>query len=83
MLAETRPRTTISFYKCSLLLTKSHARALWIALTKLNVFGRIYGSWKGLTQISVPQNQVDALREFLCSFDPALQWAPHEYRSGR
>lgn len=45
MLAETEPRTTISFYKYfSIIDPKATRDALWIALTKLNVFGRIYGS---------------------------------------
>ncbi|MGX2012166.1 rhodanese-related sulfurtransferase, partial [Enterobacter asburiae] len=52
---------------------KATRDALWIALTKLNVFGRIYLAHEGINaQISVPESQVDALREFLYAFDPAL-----------
>ena len=74
MLAETEPRTTISFYKYfSIIDPKATRDALWIALTKLNVFGRIYLAHEGINaQISVPQSRVDALREFLYGFDPAL-----------
>ncbi len=43
MLAESEPRTTISFYKYFTIVDQKATRdALWIALTKLNVFGRIY-----------------------------------------
>lgn len=74
MLAETEPRTTISFYKYFTIIDPKATRdALWIALTKLNVFGRIYLAHEGINaQISVPQSRVDALREFLYGFDPAL-----------
>ncbi|MGF7445425.1 rhodanese-related sulfurtransferase [Klebsiella michiganensis] len=74
MLAETEPRTTISFYKYFTIIDPKATRdALWIALTKLNVFGRIYLAHEGINaQISVPQSRVDALREFLYAFDPAL-----------
>ena len=75
MLAETEPRTTISFYKYfSIIDPKATRDALWIALTKLNVFGRIYLAHEGINaQISVPQSRVDALREFLYGFDPGLK----------
>ena len=74
MLAETEPRTTISFYKYFTIIDPKTTRdALWIALTKLNVFGRIYLAHERINaQISVPQSRVDALREFLYAFDPAL-----------
>ncbi|MDG1642661.1 rhodanese-related sulfurtransferase [Klebsiella huaxiensis] len=75
MLAETEPRTTISFYKYFTIIDPKATRdALWLALTKLNVFGRIYLAHEGINaQISVPQSRVDALREFLYDFDPALK----------
>ncbi|HCB1501988.1 UPF0176 protein [Klebsiella oxytoca] len=75
MLAETEPRTTISFYKYFTIIDPKATRdALWLALTKLNVFGRIYLAHEGINaQISVPQSRVDALREFLYGFDPALK----------
>lgn len=75
MLAETEPRTTISFYKYFTIVDPKATRdALWLALTKLNVFGRIYLAHEGINaQISVPESKVAALREFLDSFDPALK----------
>jgi UPF0176 protein len=75
MLAETEPRTTISFYKYFTIVDPKATRdALWIALTKLNVFGRIYLAHEGINaQISVPQSRVEALREYLYAFNPALE----------
>ncbi len=74
MLAETEPRTTISFYKYFTIVNPQATRdALYKALTALNVFGRIYLAHEGINaQISVPESKVDALREFLYAFDPAL-----------
>ncbi len=74
MLAETEPRTTISFYKYFTIVDPQATRdALWVALTQLKVFGRIYLAREGINaQISVPQSNVEALREFLYGFDPAL-----------
>ncbi|TDQ26916.1 UPF0176 protein [Raoultella sp. BIGb0149] len=75
MLAESEPRTTISFYKYFTIVDPKATRdALWIALTKLNVFGRIYLAHEGINaQISVPQSRVEALREYLYAFNPALE----------
>ncbi len=39
---------------------------------QLKVFGRIYLAGRINAQISVPQSNVEALREFLYGFDPAL-----------
>ncbi|STT85769.1 putative rhodanese-related sulfurtransferase [Klebsiella pneumoniae] len=66
MLAETEPRTTISFYKYFTIVDPQATRdALWVALTQLKVFGRIYLAREGINaQISVPQSNVEALREF-------------------
>ncbi len=74
MLAETEPRTTISFYKYFTIVDPQATRdALWVALTQLKVFGRIYLAREGINaQISVPESNVEALREFLYGFDPAL-----------
>ncbi|MEB4674004.1 rhodanese-related sulfurtransferase [Enterobacteriaceae bacterium G50] len=74
MLAETEPRTTISFYKYfSIVNPKATRDALYIALSELKVFGRIYLAHEGINaQISVPASNVDALRELLYGFDPAL-----------
>lgn len=53
MLAETEPRTTISFYKYfSIIDPKATRDALWIALTKLNVFTEFTWLMKGLTRKS-------------------------------
>ncbi len=77
MLAETEPRTTISFYKYFTIVDPQATRdALWVALTQLKVFGRIYLAREGINaQISVPQSNVEALREFLYGFDPALAFS--------
>ncbi|MEG1214065.1 MAG: hypothetical protein RSE29_23375, partial [Leclercia sp.] len=74
MLAETEPRTTISFYKYFTVVNPQETRdSLYKALKKLNVFGRIYLAHEGINaQISVPESQVEAFRDFLYSFDPAL-----------
>ncbi|SUX74388.1 rhodanase-like protein [Citrobacter freundii] len=43
MLAETEPRTTISFYKYFTIANPQHTRdALYQIFTALNVFGRVY-----------------------------------------
>jgi UPF0176 protein len=74
MLAETEPRTTLSFYKYFNIVNPNETRdTLYKALTALNVFGRIYLAREGINaQISVPESNVDALRDFLYNFDPAL-----------
>jgi UPF0176 protein len=74
MLAETEPRTTISFYKYFTIVNPKATRdALYLALSELKVFGRIYLAHEGINaQISVPASNVDALRELLYRFDPAL-----------
>ncbi len=51
MLAETEPRTTISFYKYFTIIDPKATRdALWIALTKLNVFTEFIWLTKVLTR---------------------------------
>lgn len=41
--------------------------------TALNVFGRVYLAHEGINaQISVPQSNVEAFRQQLYAFDPAL-----------
>lgn len=74
MLAETEPRTTISFYKYFTIVDPQSTRdALYQMFTSLNVFGRVYLAREGINaQISVPQSQVAAFREQLYAFDPAL-----------
>ncbi|MBC1184620.1 oxygen-dependent tRNA uridine(34) hydroxylase TrhO [Kluyvera sichuanensis] len=75
MLAETEPRTTISFYKYFTIVDPKATRdALYVALSALNVFGRVYLAREGINaQISVPESQVEALRDCLNRFDPALK----------
>ena len=74
MLAETESRTTISFYKYFTIEEPQTTRdALYQAFTSLNVFGRVYLAHEGINaQISVPQSRVDAFRETLFGFHPAL-----------
>ncbi|WP_410738839.1 tRNA uridine(34) hydroxylase [Citrobacter sedlakii] len=75
MLAETEPRTTISFYKYFTIENPQATRdALYQTLTSLNVFGRVYLAHEGINaQISVPQSQVERFRQQLYAFDPALE----------
>ena len=74
MLAETEPRTTVSFYKYFQLDDpKAFRDALYISLTRLNVFGRSYVAKEGINaQISVPQSQFDAFKTELFTSHPAL-----------
>ena len=74
MLAETEPRTTVSFYKYFQLEDpKAFRDALYVSLTRLNVFGRIYVAKEGINaQISVPQSQFEAFKTVLFSSHPAL-----------
>lgn len=74
MLAETEPRTTVSFYKYFQIEDpKAFRDALYISLTRLNVFGRIYVAKEGINaQISVPQSRFDAFKTELFSSHPAL-----------
>ena len=74
MLAETEPRITISFYKYFSIAEPQETRdALYKAFESLNVFGRVYLAHEGINaQISVPESKVSAFRDFLYSFDPAL-----------
>src|SRR5471032_3031042 len=74
MLAETEPRTTVSFYKYFQIEDpKAFRDALYISLTRLNVFGRIYVAKEGINaQISVPQSRFDAFKTKLFPSHPAL-----------
>lgn len=74
MLAETEPRTTISFYKYFTINDPQATRdELYKAFTALNVFGRVYLAREGINaQISIPESNVSAFRDFLYGFDPAL-----------
>ncbi|RXY90576.1 hypothetical protein DD583_34770, partial [Klebsiella pneumoniae] len=70
MLAETEPRTTISFYKYFTIDDPQATRdALYQAFTALNVFGRVYLAREGINaQISVPESKVSAFRDLLYGF---------------
>ncbi|OSN11710.1 hypothetical protein AU512_01100 [Lonsdalea iberica] len=74
MLAETEPRTTVSFYKYFLLDEPQAFRdALYMALTEMNVFGRVYIAKEGINaQISVPESLFDAFKTRLYQSHPAL-----------
>lgn len=75
MLAETTPRITLSFYRYFTIADPVATRdALWQLFTPLKVFGRIYLAHEGINaQISIPEAQLDALRDGLNAFDPALR----------
>jgi len=74
MLAETEPRTTVSFYKYFTIEDpKAFRDQLYVSLVKLNVFGRIYVAHEGINaQISVPQSQFEAFKQQLFASHPAL-----------
>ncbi len=74
MLAESEPRTTVSFYKYFTIAEPQAFRdALYLALTTLNVFGRVYVAHEGINaQISVPASQYECMKQTLYAFDPAL-----------
>ncbi|ATZ11271.1 oxygen-dependent tRNA uridine(34) hydroxylase TrhO [Erwinia amylovora] len=74
MLAETEPRTTVSFYKYFTIEDPRAFRdALYIELTRLNVFGRVYVAAEGINaQISVPASHYQQMKSRLYGFHPAL-----------
>ncbi|MFP1834761.1 rhodanese-related sulfurtransferase [Lonsdalea quercina] len=74
MLAETEPRTTVSFYKYVLLDEPQAFRdALYLTLTEMNVFGRVYIAKEGINaQISVPESMFDTFKTRLYQSHPAL-----------
>ncbi|MFP1861364.1 oxygen-dependent tRNA uridine(34) hydroxylase TrhO [Lonsdalea quercina] len=74
MLAETEPRTTVSFYKYFLLDEPQAFRdALYLTLTEMNVFGRVYIAKEGINaQISVPESMFDTFKTRLYQSHPAL-----------
>ena len=75
MLAESEPRTTISFYKYFHIADPKATRdALYQLFTALNVFGRVYLAHEGINaQISVPASNVETFRAQLFGFDAALE----------
>jgi UPF0176 protein len=72
LLAETEPRTTISFYHYFPVADPQAFRDdLYQALNHLKVFGRIYIAAEGINaQISVPESNFEALKAFLYSLQP-------------
>lgn len=74
MLAETEPRTTVSFYRYFQIADPQAFRdSLYITLKNLNVFGRIYVAAEGINgQVSVPANLFEEFRAAVYAADPAL-----------
>jgi len=74
MLAETTPRTTVSFYKYFNIEDPQTFRDnLYIKLFDLNVFGRIYVAKEGINgQISVPEDNFDFFQETIYQAAPEL-----------
>ncbi|UAY51030.1 oxygen-dependent tRNA uridine(34) hydroxylase TrhO [Ferruginibacter albus] len=72
LLAETEHRTTISFYHYFFIAEPQSFRdEMYKALDVLKVFGRIYIAHEGINaQISVPDSNVDAFRNYLYSIPP-------------
>ncbi len=71
MLAETEPRTTISFYQYFHIAVPDEFRNnLYQKMGTLSVFGRIYVAHEGINaQISVPQSLFEAFRDCLYSYE--------------
>lgn len=72
LMEETEPRTTISFYKYFPIQNPQEFRDyLYKHLHNLKVFGRIYVAKEGINaQASVPQSNLEALKNFLYSIEP-------------
>jgi UPF0176 protein len=70
MLAETEPRTTVSFYKYFPIADPQVFRdQLWRRLNAEKVFGRIYVAGEGINaQISVPASRFEAFRDIIYSY---------------
>ena len=69
---ETEKRTTISFYQYFPIAEPQQFRdEMYKALNELKVFGRIYVAHEGINaQISVPENNVEAFKNYLYSIEP-------------
>ncbi len=69
---ETIRRITISFYQYFPVADPKQFRdELYLELNRLKVFGRIYVAHEGINaQISVPENQFEAFRDYLYSIPP-------------
>ena len=74
MLAETEPRTTVSFYKYFHIAEPTAFRdELYKQFVELQVFGRIYIAHEGINgQISVPANNFDTFKNTLYSLASEL-----------
>lgn len=74
LLAETEPRTTVSFYRYFFIEDpKAFRDKLFLELNALSVFGRVYVAHEGINaQVSVPAKNFDAFKNYLYSID-ALQ----------
>lgn len=74
MLAETEPRTTVSFYKYFVITDPTAYRnQLYISFTALKVFGRIYVAHEGINgQVSVPAGNYEAFKTALYLSAPEL-----------
>src|ERR1700761_7375961 len=74
MLAETEPRTTVSFYKYFQVAEPAQFRDdLYIKFFELKVFGRIYVAHEGINgQVSVPSGNYEAFKVALYAAHPAL-----------
>ena len=72
MYEETIHRTTISFYQYFPIADPKQFRdELYKGLNELKVFGRIYVAQEGINaQLSVPENNVDVLQNYLYSIEP-------------
>jgi len=70
LLAETEPRTTVSFYKYFLIAEPQAFRdELFEKFSAQKVFGRIYVATEGINaQVSVPQSGFDAMRAALYAY---------------
>lgn len=75
MLAETTPRTTVSFYKYFKLEDPQTFRdELYLKLYDLKVFGRIYIAREGINgQISVPEDNFEGFRDAVYQSAPELK----------
>ena len=75
MLAETEPRTTVSFYKYFQIADPSAFRdELYIKFSALHVFGRIYVAHEGLNaQVSVPADNYEVFRDTLYAASAELK----------
>ncbi|HZK64944.1 MAG TPA: rhodanese-related sulfurtransferase [Puia sp.] len=72
LLEETEPRTTLSFYRYFPIADPKQCRdELYLALSTIQVFGRIYLAREGINaQVSVPVSRMNDFRDYLESVEP-------------